>query len=131
MNRYSDVERQDYWNKTSSRIVSAGTVEGDAVKNLEGDDLGTVEHIMLDIPSGRIAYAVLKFGGFLGMGEKLFAIPWNALIIDTDRKCFILDVDKDKLKEAPGFNKDSWPTMADKQWASEIHNFYESPGYWE
>lgn len=111
-------------------IMAADTLEGDDVINTRGEDLGNIKDIMIDVPSGRVAYAVLSSGGFLGIGDKLFAIPWSALTLDADRKCFVLDVDKEKLKNAPGFDKDHWPTMADPQWASEVHDYYGQRGYW-
>lgn len=103
-------------------IMSANTLEGDTVVNEEGEDLGKILSIMIDVPRGQVAYAVLSFGGFLGMGSKLFAIPWPDLAFDTDRKCFVLDVDKELLERAPGFDKDHWPSLADLKWAaSNIH----------
>src|SRR5512135_141884 len=89
-------------------VMSASTLTGDSVVNAKGEDLGSIEDIMIHIDSGRIAYAVLSFGGFLGMGDKLFAIPWEALTLDEDNHQFILDIDKDKLENAPGFDKDNW-----------------------
>ena len=86
---------------------------------------------MLDVRSGRIAYAVLEASGFLGIGEKFFAIPWRALTLDTDEKAFILDVDKERLKNAPGFDKNHWPSMADRTWASEVHSYHGTRPYWE
>jgi hypothetical protein len=86
---------------------------------------------MLDVPSGRVAYAVLSSGGFLGIGDKLFAIPWSALTLDADNKCFILNIDKERLKNAPGFDKDHWPSMADQRWATEVHSYYQRRPYWE
>lgn len=80
------------------RVLSASSLAGDSVRNAAGEDLGKVDEIMIDIPSGRVAYAVLSFGGFLRMGNKLFAVPWEVLTVDEDRKCFILDVDKATLK---------------------------------
>jgi hypothetical protein len=74
---------------------------------------------------------VLSFGGFLGIGDKLFAIPWQALQLDPDNKCFVLDVDKEMLDNAPGFDKDHWPSMADPQWAELVHSHHESRPYWE
>ncbi len=65
------------------RVLSASTLTGDRVRNAAGEDLGKVEEIMLDVPGGRIAYAVLSFGGMLGIGDKLFAVPWSALRLDT------------------------------------------------
>jgi len=112
------------------RVMSASTLEGDEVMNRQGEKLGTIEEIMLDVSTGRIAYAVLSAGGFLGMGDKLFAIPWQALTLDTDNECFILDVDKDRLQNAPGFDKDHWPAMADLRWASELHTYYRAQPYW-
>jgi sporulation protein YlmC with PRC-barrel domain len=111
-------------------VMAADTLVGDDVINGLGDDLGTIRHIMIDVPSGRVAYAVLASGGFLGMGDKLFAIPWSALTLDTERKCFILNVSKEHLQAAPGFDKEHWPSMADPTWATEIHNYYGQPVYW-
>jgi surface antigen len=86
---------------------------------------------MIDIPSGRVAYAVLSFGGFLGMGNKLFAVPLSALTVDEDEKCFILDVDQKTLESAPGFDKDYWPDMADTGWGAEVFRHYGATPYWE
>jgi len=121
---------QDY-DGPGPEIMAADTLEGDSVVNARGEDLGKIEDIMLDVQRGRIAYAVLSSGGFLGMGDKLFAIPWNVLTLDADRKCFVLDVDKERLENAPGFDKDHWPSMADMRWASEVHSFYGQRPYWE
>jgi hypothetical protein len=85
---------------------------------------------MIDLENGRIAYAVLSFGGFLGMGDKLFAIPWSTLRVDTVEKRFVLDVDKQKLELAPGFDKAKWPNMADRTWGVEVHKYYAAKPYW-
>jgi len=111
-------------------VMDAATLIGDSVVNDAGDDLGKIEAIMLDVTTGRIAYAVLSFGGFLGMGDKLFAIPWSALTLDTDQECFILHVPKERLENAPGFDKDHWPSMADPTWASDLHSYYNTTPYW-
>ena len=87
--------------------------------------------LMIDLPSGRIAYAVLSFGGFLGMGEKLFAVPWNALTVDEDQKQIVLNADKEQLKNAPGFDKDDWPDMVNIRWGTQIHTYYGTQPYWE
>ena len=112
------------------RVLAADTLTGDKVVNLQNEDLGTIEHLMIDIESGRIAYAVLSFGGFLGMGDKLFAIPWSSLIVDTVEKQFILNADKERLKLAPGFDKEHWPNMADRAWATEVFLYYGAKPYW-
>jgi sporulation protein YlmC with PRC-barrel domain len=112
-------------------VMAADTLEGDDVVNAQGEKLGEIKSIMIDVPSGRVAYAVLSSGGFLGIGEKLFAIPWSALTLDADNKCFILNIDKERLKNAPGFDKDHWPSMADQRWATEVHSYYQRRPYWE
>ena len=113
------------------RVLSASTLSGNSVRNTAGDNLGTIDEIMIDIPTGRVAYAVLSFGGFLGMGDKLFAVPWSALKVDEDEKCFILNVDKPTIEAAPGFDKDNWPNMSDITWGSEISSYYHVKPYWE
>jgi hypothetical protein len=100
------------------------------VMNPAGENLGKLEDLMLDFDNGRVAYGVLSFGGFLGMGDKLFAIPFQALRRDSDRNAFVLDVDKEKLKKAPGFDKDNWPNTADRTWGTQVHSFYGYTPYW-
>ena len=105
-------------------MMGANTLIGNDVYNRKGEDVGDIKEIMLDMHSGNIGYAVLSFGGFLGLGEKLFAVPWNALTLDTENKRFTLNVEIERLKDAPGFDKDHWPNMADQAWASKIHSYY-------
>jgi sporulation protein YlmC with PRC-barrel domain len=105
-------------------LMGADTLLGEDVVNNQDEDLGDIKEIMLDMRNGEIAYAVLSFGGVLGMGEKLFAVPWQALDLDTVNKRFVLDVDKERLKSAPGFDKDAWPDMSDIAYTEEIHTFY-------
>jgi sporulation protein YlmC with PRC-barrel domain len=106
------------------QLMGADTLIGDDVYNNDDEDLGDIKEIMLDMQSGEVAYAVLSFGGVLGMGEKLFAVPWQSLTLDTVNKRFILDIDKEQLKNAPGFDKDNWPDMSNTDWSSEIDSFY-------
>jgi len=112
-------------------VMAASTLEGDKVMSSDGEDVGKIKEIMLDVYTGRIAYAVMSSGGFLGIGDKLLAIPWNALTLDTDRKCFLLSVNADTVKTAPGFDKDQWPAMADPAWANKLHGYYGSTPYWD
>lgn len=110
-------------------LMGADTLIGNDVCNPAGDDLGDVKEILLNMHTGRIAYAVLSFGGFLGMGDKLFAVPWEALTLDTSNKRFTLNVSKEKLENAPGFDKDQWPDMADSRWAMGLHTYYGTTPY--
>ncbi len=105
-------------------LMGADTLMGNDVYNTAGESLGTIKEFMIEMASGRIAYAVLSFGGFLGMGDRLFAVPWQALQLDTENKRFTLNVSKEKLKNAPGFDKDHWPSMADTSWSTPVYAFY-------
>jgi sporulation protein YlmC with PRC-barrel domain len=121
----------------SSYIYRTSKLIGTNVENPQGENLGEIEEIVIDPQSGQMAYAVLSLGGFLGMGEKYFAIPWEALTPKTpttkgaqyDR--FVLNVDKERLRNAPSFNKDNWPDMADRRWAQQVYSHYGIQPYWE
>lgn len=126
---YADRDRYGMYKGSSDQgpgpaLMGADTLIGDNVVNEQEDNLGDIKEIMLDMRTGQIAYAVLAFGGFLGMGEKLFAVPWQALQLDPVNKRFKLNVEKDRLKNAPGFDPDAWPDMSDVGWANKIHSFY-------
>ena len=108
-------------------LMGADTLIGNAVYNHKGEDLGEIKEIMLDMRSGTVGYAVMAMGGFLGMGEKFFAVPWNALKLDSEQKVFVLNVEKERFKDAPGFDKEKWPDMADQAWAKRIHFYYGTP----
>jgi sporulation protein YlmC with PRC-barrel domain len=105
-------------------LMGADTLLGNDVYNASDENLGNIKEFMIDMQSGRIVYAVLSFGGFLGMGDRLFAVPWRALELDTVNKRFLLHVTKEKLKNAPGFDKDHWPSMAETSWVTDVHSFY-------
>lgn len=113
------------------KLLSASTLTGDKVVNRAGENLGKIDDIMIDVREGRIGYAVLSFGGVLGMGDKLFAVPWNSLELDSDNKEFVLDLDKEMLENAPGFDKDNWPDFSDREWGTQVHRHYGSNPYWE
>lgn len=107
----------------------AEKVIGAKVENASGESLGHIKDLAIDPTSGRVVYGVLNFGGFLGMGEKLFAIPWGSLSRSADGD-FVLNVSEDRLKNAEGFAADNWPTMADPQWAQATHDYYGQKPYW-
>jgi sporulation protein YlmC with PRC-barrel domain len=111
-------------------VLSASTLKGDKVVNHQGDDLGKIEEIMIDLDHGRVAYAVLSFGGFLGLGDKLFAIPWQAFAVDTAQKRLVLNANREILEKAPGFDKTNWPDMADLAWGSNLYGYYGYKPYW-
>ncbi len=115
----------------SVRVLSASTLAGDKVVDTAGEKLGKLEDLMIDLDRGTIAYAVLSVGGVLGMGDKLFAIPWSSFRVDTVEKQLVLNVDKSVLDSAPGFDKDHWPNFADLTWGASVHHHYGSKPFWE
>ena len=117
--------------KTYGLVLTASSLKGDKVVNHQGEDLGEIQEIMLDLDHGRIAYAVLSFGGFLGMGDKLFAIPWQAFSVDTVQKRLVLNTKKELLEKATGFDKSNWPNMADPTWGSTVYGYYGYKPYWD
>lgn len=117
----------NYTNGPGPALMGANTLTGNDVYNEMEEHLGNIKEIMLDTHSGNVRYAVLSSGGFLSMGEKLFAVPWSALTLDTENKRFMLNVELERFKNAPGFDKEQWPNMADTAWEEGIHSYYETP----
>jgi sporulation protein YlmC with PRC-barrel domain len=111
--------------------VRAGDIAGHSVRNLEGDDLGKIDDVVIDTSRGCIAYAALSFGGFLGLGDKLFAIPWEALRYSASDDVYVLDVPKERLEHAEGFDKDHWPDAANREWLRGMYSHYGYEPYWE
>ncbi len=109
----------------SNSIVKASEVTGVKVKNGLGEHLGVINELVLDKALGKVNYVVLDFGGFLSMGNKFFALPWHLFSYDVVQDYFVLNVSKDRLKNAPGFDKDNWPNFASPEITSSLHNFYE------
>lgn len=115
-------------------IVDSSRVVGTRVENPKGENLGKIESLMLDLGESRILYAVLSFGGFLGVGDKLFPVPTEALMFCEDEKgniekC-IFDVDKERLKNAPGYERDTLPNYSDRTFASDVYTHYGYTPYW-
>ncbi len=113
----------------NKEIVKASEeVVGVSVENPQGDDLGEIKELMIDKHSGMVQFVVLDFGGFLGMGNKLFAMPWELFSYNNERNCFIIAVEKDKLEKMKGFDGEKWPNMADPTWSSNLyHQFGLTP----
>lgn len=94
---------------TPLKFLTASTITGNKVYNNQEEKLGEIKDLMLNIHSGKIEYVVIEFGGFLGIGEKYFAIPFKLLMLDTERHAFILNQKREVLEKAPGFDKEHWP----------------------
>lgn len=116
--------------KETSRLISSEKVAGSKVENIKGDSLGHIEEIMVDKISGRVAYAVLNYGSFLGMGGKLFALPWDILKYNTDRDAYVIDLPEDRLKSAPSFEASDWPDLGNRDYGKRIHDYYGSRADW-
>ncbi len=108
----------------TKNVWLASALLGSRVRNSAGEDLGKVEEFVMDPTTGQILYGILLFGGFLGMGDKLFAIPWTSLGVSSSHDYILLNVDRRRLEDAPGFDRHHWPDMADPAWQSRVQEFY-------
>jgi sporulation protein YlmC with PRC-barrel domain len=115
----------------STSPVKASSILGTKVFNPQGDSLGDIKEIVIDPHVGRVAYVVVSFGGFLSMGQKLFAIPFSAFEYNVAKNEYVLDVPKERLEKAPGFDSDHWPSMSDEQWNRDVYKYYGRSPYWE
>jgi sporulation protein YlmC with PRC-barrel domain len=101
------------------------------VRNPQGEDLGKIEEIIIDMDLGRVAYAILSFGGFLGVGNKWVPVPWDSLVLHQDEKVLVLNIEKEKIQKAPNFEPATLPDLANRQWGAVIHSYYGYQPYWE
>lgn len=114
---------KDPADRTDMRLIAADKVEGVSVYNPEGEKLGAVENVFIDKISGQAEFATLAFGGMLGMGEKHYPLPWSVLTYDTDQDGFVVDLDKETLKNAPGYDK-ARMNEPDYGWREEVSGYY-------
>lgn len=110
------------------RAVAADELEDAKLRSPDGKDLGSVSELIIDPASGRVAYAVVELGGFLGIGDSDFPVPWALFTPSGDG--YVLNVPKDKLTNAPRFDEKNRPNMNDRQWAMAIHTYYGVSPYW-
>ena len=108
----------------SPRFLSASKLVGAEVRNPQDESLGTLKDVMIDTSSGKSAFGVLSFGGVLGLGNKLFAVPWDSFSVDGEHERLLLDVPRDRLKDAPGFDSDHWPDFADPAFNERMREHY-------
>lgn len=116
---------------TVPSVLSASALIGTKVQNPRGDEIGRIEDLILDQDVGCVAYAVMSSGGFLGLGDRRFAIPWHALKYEGQKKCFVLDIDRQLLEHAPGFNGESRFDQIDNEELRGIYIYYGQSPYWE
>ena len=115
----------------SENVVKVSEVINTDVFDKQKQKIGKIQELILDKYTGAVRYAVLSFGGFLGMGDKLFALPWSTFHYETSAEGFVLNVDKDKIENAQGFDKDNWPDWSNEEWQSSIFEYYGVKPYWQ
>jgi len=120
-----EVERDE-----NSMLISAEKVEGTSVMNPAGEKLGSIEDVMIDKRSGKVAYAVMSFGGFLGIGDKHHPLPWSMLKYDTNLNGYVVNLDKRMLENAPTYDVDEPVDLADEAYGRKLHDYYNVPPYW-
>jgi hypothetical protein len=108
----------------ATHIIGTGVVTG------KGESLGTIKDMVVDQKTGKVTYCVVSFGGFLGLRNKLFAIPFSAFAYDLSEDEYVLDVSKERMQANPGFDARHWPFFADEQWGGQINSFFNTPPYW-
>jgi sporulation protein YlmC with PRC-barrel domain len=111
--------------------MSTSSLTGDEVRNHNDEVLGSVADIMIDCSTGKVSYVVMSSGGFLGLGEKLFALPMSALTLDTENECMRMEANKELFENLEGFDKDNWPDMADVIWEKATHQYFAARPYWQ
>lgn len=108
-------------------MISSEDVQGTDVYSPSRDKIGDIDHLMIEKQSGRVVYAVMSFGGFLGLGQSHFPVPWGTLSYDTSLGGYITNITEDQLRNAPSFSDDSF---ANRDWEQKVHRHYNAPPYW-
>ena len=112
-------------------LIGSDKVEGTAVYNPQGEKLGSVHTLMIDKVSGKVAYAVMSFGGFMGIGDRYHPLPWSVLTYDTGRGGYTVDLDRSILEGAPTYTSGETPDWGDRRWGEQLHEHYRARPYWE
>src|SRR5918994_4654438 len=115
---------------TGKPLIESDRVEGTAVYSPTGDHLGSIKRLMIEKLSGKVAYAVMSFGGFLGIGQDEHTILWNKLDYDTSLEGYRTDITEEQLRGAPGFYRDRDYDWTDRDRERELHDYYGAPYYW-
>jgi sporulation protein YlmC with PRC-barrel domain len=115
---------------TGKPLIESDRVEGTTVYDPRGNDIGSIKRLMIDKKSGRVAYAVLAFDTFLGMGGQEHAVPWSKLDYDTNLGGYRTDITEEQLRNAPTFYRDQDYGWNDRERESELHTYWDAPMYW-
>jgi hypothetical protein len=116
--------------RETARLIASDKVEGTAVRNVSGDKVGTIERVMIDKRAGKVAYAVMSFGGFLGMGQDYVSLPWHMLRYNESLDAYELNITEDQLHGAPAVAH-GWDTgIVSRDWERKVHTYYGVDPYW-
>lgn len=118
------VSKQQNMAEGKPCYLSANTLTNNDIYNHKEQKLGKLHSLMLKLPNGEVSFVIIAKGGFCGIGEKLLAVPWQALTLEREKKCFVLPMPEERFEQAPYFDAKSWPNMEDPTWATEIFNYY-------
>jgi PRC-barrel domain len=110
----------------TSNLISSDKVEGTAVYNRQGEKLGSIHSVMIDKVSGKVAYAVMSFGGFLGIGDRYHPLPWSVLTYDTGQGGYAVDLDRSMLEGAPSYSASEMPDWSDPEWSRKVQDYYRT-----
>jgi hypothetical protein len=111
-------------------LIASDRVEGTPVRRSDGERVGTIERLMIDKRAGRVAYAVMSFGGFLGMGEGYYTLPWGVLSYNAELDAYEVNLTEDQLKNAPPRNEEGGDPKLDRDWEDAVHQYYNAAPYW-
>ena len=118
-----------FFGGSTNSLISADRVEGTEVFNAAGEHLGEVQDVIIDKQTGKVAYAIMAFGGFLGIGEKYHPLPWSMLKYDSGKRGFVVPLDEATLAKAPAYGADEF-RFDDRAWNRDVHDYYKIPPYW-
>ena len=123
-------ETADPHTRETHRLIASDKVEGTAVRRSTGDKIGTIQRVMIDKRSGNVAYAVMSFGGFLGLGEDYYALPWNLLKYNESLDAYELNMTDEQLRGVPSYSRSADESFRDLGWEQRVHDYYGVPPYW-
>jgi sporulation protein YlmC with PRC-barrel domain len=115
----------------SGHLIAANQVQGTAVYGIDLVKLGTIEDVMIDKATGRIAYAILSFGGFLGIGDRFYPLPWEKLAYSTEIGGYVVDIDRSVLEGAPSYTDEVTAEWTDKDWGRDVYAYYGVHPFWD
>ena len=111
-------------------LIASDRVIGTEVRRPDGGRVGRIERLMLDKASGRVAYAVMSFGGFLGLGEDYYTLPWAMLSFDPDADAYVVDLTEEQLRSAPARSPEGGDPDDEREWEEHVHRYYNAAPYW-